>query len=59
MHYTYREKPLALYVLSNSKKTIELFKTNTSSGGFCSNDLLSQFSGTQNCLNLKKYTNFT
>ncbi|XP_073812786.1 aldehyde dehydrogenase type III isoform X4 [Musca autumnalis] len=38
-----REKPLALYVLSESKKTIELFKTNTSSGGFCSNDLLGHF----------------
>ncbi|KAM7344322.1 aldehyde dehydrogenase type III isoform 4-T4 [Cochliomyia hominivorax] len=38
-----REKPLALYVLSNSQKTIDLFKTQTSSGGFCSNDLLNHF----------------
>ncbi|XP_037827808.1 aldehyde dehydrogenase, dimeric NADP-preferring isoform X5 [Lucilia sericata] len=38
-----REKPLALYVLSNSQKTIELFKAQTSSGGFCSNETLNHF----------------
>ncbi|TMW41087.1 hypothetical protein DOY81_013836, partial [Sarcophaga bullata] len=38
-----REKPLALYVMSNSDKTIKLFMTQTSSGGFCSNDLLNHF----------------
>lgn len=41
----FREKPLALYVLCNSQKTIDLFKTQTSSGGFCSNDLLNHFAG--------------
>ena len=31
--------------MSNSDKTIQLFMTQTSSGGFCSNDLLNHFAG--------------
>lgn len=50
--YKYREKPLALYVMSNSDKTINLFMNETSSGGFCSNDLLSHFSGINKSLPL-------
>ncbi|XP_065369713.1 aldehyde dehydrogenase, dimeric NADP-preferring isoform X2 [Calliphora vicina] len=38
-----REKPLALYVLSDSQKTVELFRAQTSSGGFCSNETLNHF----------------
>jgi len=42
---SFREKPLALYVISNSKETIELFKTSTTSGGFCSNDVMAHCGG--------------
>ncbi|XP_032590149.1 aldehyde dehydrogenase family 3 member B2 isoform X1 [Drosophila grimshawi] len=35
-----REKPLVLYVFSNSKKLVNEFKKNTSSGGFCSNETI-------------------
>ncbi|XP_030238983.1 aldehyde dehydrogenase family 3 member B1 isoform X2 [Drosophila navojoa] len=35
-----REKPLVLYVFSNSKKLINEFKKNTTSGGFCSNETI-------------------
>ncbi|KAL9922189.1 aldehyde dehydrogenase type III isoform 6-T6 [Glossina fuscipes fuscipes] len=38
-----REKPLALYVMSNSNETVKLFQTKTFSGGFCSNDLLTHY----------------
>lgn len=33
-----REKPLALYVFSNNKRTVDLILRNTSSGGTCIND---------------------
>ncbi|KRF78515.1 uncharacterized protein Dvir_GJ18456, isoform E [Drosophila virilis] len=35
-----REKPLVLYVFSNSSKLIKEFKNNTTSGGFCSNETI-------------------
>ncbi|XP_073812789.1 aldehyde dehydrogenase type III isoform X5 [Musca autumnalis] len=35
-----REKPLALYVFSSSKKVVELFRDKTTSGGYCSNDVI-------------------
>ncbi|XP_023171524.2 aldehyde dehydrogenase family 3 member B1 isoform X1 [Drosophila hydei] len=35
-----REKPLVLYVFSNSQKLIKEFKKNTTSGGFCSNETI-------------------
>lgn len=41
----HREKPLALYVMSNSNETVKLFQTKTFSGGFCSNDLLTHYAG--------------
>lgn len=39
-----REKPLAMYVFSNQKKTIERFLSRTSSGGVCVNDTLMHLS---------------
>lgn len=39
-----REKPLAMYVFSNQKKTIERFLSQTSSGGVCVNDTLMHLS---------------
>ncbi|XP_017838438.1 aldehyde dehydrogenase family 3 member B1 isoform X3 [Drosophila busckii] len=35
-----REKPLVLYVFSNSSKLVKEFKNNTTSGGFCSNETI-------------------
>ncbi|KAL7735969.1 hypothetical protein ACLKA6_002401 [Drosophila palustris] len=35
-----REKPLVIYVFSNSNKLINEFKKNTTSGGFCSNETI-------------------
>ena len=35
-----REKPLALYIFSKDKKTIEYVRNNTSSGGFTANDTM-------------------
>lgn len=35
-----REKPLALYILSNNKKHVDLILKNTSSGGTCVNDTI-------------------
>ncbi|XP_060079334.1 aldehyde dehydrogenase family 3 member A2-like isoform X2 [Ylistrum balloti] len=37
-----REKPLAMYVFSNNKETVENFANNTSSGSLCVNDVLMQ-----------------
>ena len=34
----FRDRPLALYVFSNDKGTVDYMKENTSSGGFCAND---------------------
>ncbi|KAL5007815.1 hypothetical protein ScPMuIL_016621 [Solemya velum] len=39
-----REKPLAMYVFSNNKKTIDKFLQQTSSGGFCVNDTMMHIS---------------
>ncbi|MEM7184726.1 MAG: aldehyde dehydrogenase family protein [Spirochaetota bacterium] len=38
-----KEKPLALYIFSNSKKNQELVISSTSAGGTCVNDVLTQF----------------
>merc|ERR1711862_18448 len=35
-----RDKPLALYIFSNNKKTVKFVQENTSSGGFTSNDTM-------------------
>ncbi|XP_026840847.1 aldehyde dehydrogenase, dimeric NADP-preferring isoform X3 [Drosophila persimilis] len=35
-----REKPLVIYVFSNSNKLVKEFKSNTTSGGFCSNETI-------------------
>ncbi|XP_052841428.1 aldehyde dehydrogenase, dimeric NADP-preferring isoform X2 [Drosophila gunungcola] len=35
-----REKPLVIYVFSNSNKLVKEFRTNTTSGGFCSNETI-------------------
>ncbi|EDW35048.1 GL20121, partial [Drosophila persimilis] len=34
------EKPLVIYVFSNSNKLVKEFKSNTTSGGFCSNETI-------------------
>ncbi|KAK9885523.1 hypothetical protein WA026_011015 [Henosepilachna vigintioctopunctata] len=38
-----REKPLALYIFSNDKKTVDIFEKETSSGGVCVNDTIMHF----------------
>ncbi|XP_070069010.1 aldehyde dehydrogenase, dimeric NADP-preferring isoform X1 [Drosophila takahashii] len=35
-----REKPLVIYVFSNSNKLVKEFRSNTTSGGFCSNETI-------------------
>lgn len=40
-----REKPLVIYVFSNSNKLVKEFRTNTSSGGFCSNETIMHCGG--------------
>ncbi|XP_034105762.2 aldehyde dehydrogenase, dimeric NADP-preferring isoform X1 [Drosophila albomicans] len=35
-----REKPLVIYVFSNSNKLVKEFRENTTSGGFCSNETI-------------------
>lgn len=37
-----REKPLAMYVFSNDRETVDNFTNNTSSGSLCVNDVLMQ-----------------
>ncbi|NXN96206.1 AL3B1 dehydrogenase, partial [Rhinopomastus cyanomelas] len=37
-----RDRPLALYVFSSSKKVVKQFLEQTSSGGFCANDTIMQ-----------------
>ena len=45
MSYSYREKPLAVYVFSNDYGTTEKVTNETSSGGVCINDAIAQIAG--------------
>lgn len=40
-----REKPLVIYVFSNSNKLVKEFRSNTTSGGFCSNETIMHCGG--------------